>query len=83
MTQDDVTFDLAAWIVQSDVEAGGGTQFPELSLEFTPLKGAALVFASLDRDGAPLQTSLHWGRPVMSGEKWIATKWLRTGPHPV
>lgn len=65
----------------SDVEGGGGTQFPELALEFSPLKGAALLFASLGRDGAPLRTSLHWGRPVTSGEKWIATKWIRVAPH--
>jgi prolyl 4-hydroxylase len=66
----------------SDVEAGGGTRFLELSLEFTPMKGAALLFAAVGRDGAPLRTSLHAGAPVTSGDKWIATKWLRTAPYP-
>ncbi len=56
------------------MESGGCTRFPELSLEFTPLKGAALLFASLDRDGALLPTSLHAGCPVTSSEKWMATK---------
>jgi prolyl 4-hydroxylase len=65
----------------SDVEAGGATRFHELSLEFTPLKGAALLFTSIARDRALLQTSLHSGCPVTSGEKWIATKWIRVAPH--
>jgi prolyl 4-hydroxylase len=64
-----------------DVEVGGATLFPELSLAFTPMKGAALMFASLGPDGALLQSSLHCGCPVTSGEKWIATKWLRLAPH--
>jgi prolyl 4-hydroxylase len=63
-----------------DVEAGGTTQFPELSLAFTPLRGAALLFPSIGRDGALLQDSLHAGGPVTSGEKWIATKWIRVAP---
>jgi prolyl 4-hydroxylase len=65
-----------------DVESGGATAFPELSLAFTPLQGAALVFASLGRDGQLLPTSLHGGCPVTSGEKWIATKWLRLTAQP-
>lgn len=65
----------------SDVEGGGWTQFPELGVEFTPMRGAALLFASLDPQGSPLRPSLHWGRPVISGEKWIATKWIRMSPQ--
>jgi len=63
-----------------DVEGGGATLFPELSLAFTPRKGAALLFASMGRDGTLLRTSLHCGCPVTSGEKWIATKWIRLLP---
>jgi len=64
----------------SDVECGGGTQFPELSLEFTPAKGSALLFASVSREEELLPSSLHAGCPVTSGRKWIATKWLRGMP---
>lgn len=64
----------------SDVENGGGTQFPQLSLEFTPTKGAAPLFASVGREGELLSSSLHAGCPIISGEKWIATKWLRQIP---
>lgn len=66
-----------------DVEGGGATLFPELSLAFTPVQGAALLFTSMARDGSPLPTSLHCGCPVASGEKWIATKWFRHRPHAV
>jgi len=65
----------------SDVDGGGWTQFPELRVEFTPMRGAALLFPSLDRQRSPLRPSLHWGRPVISGEKWIATKWIRLSPQ--
>ena len=64
-----------------DVDAGGATLFPELSLAFTPLRGAALLFASVGRAGNLLPTSLHCGCLVTSGEKWIATKWLRVAPQ--
>jgi prolyl 4-hydroxylase len=66
----------------SEVEGGGWTQFPELGVEFTPMKGAALLFPSLDRNRSLFRRSLHWGRPVISGEKWIATKWIRLTPQP-
>lgn len=64
----------------SDVECGGGTSFQELSLEFAPRRGSALLFASIAGDGKLLASSLHAGLPVTSGEKWIATKWLRVLP---
>jgi prolyl 4-hydroxylase len=63
-----------------DVEAGGVTLFPELSLAFTPARGAAPLFASMGRDGSLLRTSLHCSVSVTSGEKWIATKWIRVQP---
>jgi prolyl 4-hydroxylase len=65
----------------SDVEGGGWTQFPDLNVEFTPMKGAALLFPALDPQGSLFRPSLHWGRPVFSGEKWIATKWIRLTPQ--
>jgi prolyl 4-hydroxylase len=65
----------------ADVTNGGGTLFPELSLEFAATRGAALMFASAARDGSLLKTSLHAGCPVIAGEKWIATKWIRPFPY--
>ncbi|MBU3693562.1 MAG: 2-oxoglutarate-dependent dioxygenase [Rhodocyclaceae bacterium] len=65
----------------NDVEAGGGTIFPELGLEFLPEKGAALLFASMTREGALQPLSLHGGSPVTAGVKWIATRWIRVGTY--
>ncbi|WP_338412957.1 2OG-Fe(II) oxygenase [uncultured Sphaerotilus sp.] len=56
-------------------EAGGGTTFPDVRLEVAPVKGHA-VFFSYDR-AHPDTRSLHGGAPVIAGEKWVATKWLR------
>ena len=56
---------------------GGATVFPDVKLDVAPLKGNA-VFFSYDRPH-PLTRSLHGGAPVVEGEKWVATKWLRQG----
>jgi prolyl 4-hydroxylase len=56
-------------------DKGGGTVFPDVNLEVAPKKGNA-VFFSYERAHASTKT-LHGGSPVLSGEKWIATKWLR------
>ena len=58
-------------------EKGGGTTFPDVALEVAPIKGNA-VFFSYDRPH-PITRTLHGGAPVIAGEKWVATKWLREG----
>jgi prolyl 4-hydroxylase len=65
----------------NDVDGGGGTVFPELGLEFLPEKGAALMFASVTREGSLQTQSLHGGSPVTAGVKWIATRWVRVGAY--
>jgi prolyl 4-hydroxylase len=54
---------------------GGGTTFPDVGLEIAPIKGNAVYF-SYDRPHIATK-SLHGGAPVIAGEKWVATKWLR------
>jgi prolyl 4-hydroxylase len=54
---------------------GGGTTFPDIGLEVAPVPGNA-VFFSYDRPH-PSTGTLHGGAPVLEGEKWVATKWLR------
>jgi prolyl 4-hydroxylase len=58
-------------------ERGGGTTFPDVELEVAPVRGNA-VFFSYDSP-QPSTRSLHGGAPVIEGEKWVATKWLRAG----
>ena len=56
-------------------EKGGGTTFPDVGLEVGPVKGNG-VFFSYERPH-PSTKTLHGGAPVIAGEKWVATKWLR------
>ncbi len=59
----------------SEPEKGGGTTFPDIHMEVAPVRGNA-VFFSYERPHTSTRT-LHGGAPVIAGEKWIATKWLR------
>ena len=58
---------------------GGATTFPDARFEVAAVKGNAVFFA-YDRPH-PMTGSLHAGAPVIEGEKWVATKWLRVGRH--
>lgn len=58
-------------------ERGGSTVFPDVGLDVAPVKGNA-VFFSYDRPH-PATKTLHGGSPVLAGEKWVATKWMREG----
>ncbi|EAY98503.1 hypothetical protein OsI_20415 [Oryza sativa Indica Group] len=42
-----------------------------------PRKGDALLFFNLSPDASKDSLSLHAGCPVIKGEKWSATKWIR------
>ena len=64
-------------IYLNNPEAGGGTTFPDVQLEVAPRKGNAVFFSYAAPD--PSTQTLHGGAPVIAGEKWIATKWLREG----
>jgi prolyl 4-hydroxylase len=59
----------------NDPVQGGGTTFPDVGMEVAPQRGNA-VFFSYNRPHPDTQT-LHGGAPVLRGEKWVATKWLR------
>ncbi|KAK6136921.1 hypothetical protein DH2020_029327 [Rehmannia glutinosa] len=76
----------------SDVEEGGETMFPFengsnmnigydykscIGLKVRPRRGDGLLFYSLFPNGTIDKTSLHGSCPVVKGEKWVATKWIR------
>nr|WP_324187794.1 2OG-Fe(II) oxygenase [Lysobacter niastensis] len=61
----------------NEVEAGGETEFPIASAVISPEPGRAIIFDNLFPDGRPDPDSLHAGRPVQQGIKWLATLWLR------
>jgi prolyl 4-hydroxylase len=55
--------------------SGGATVFPDVQLEVAAVRGNA-VFFSYERPH-PSTKTLHGGAPVVEGEKWVATKWVR------
>lgn len=61
----------------NDVEEGGETHFPNLNLSIFPKKGMAVYFEYFYTDQTLNELTLHGGAPVVEGEKWIATQWLR------
>jgi prolyl 4-hydroxylase len=68
-------------IYLNDVTAGGQTRFPTLGLDIWPKKGSALLFSYCNAEGDLDARTLHAGMPVIQGEKWIATKWVRAKPY--
>lgn len=48
-----------------------------IGLAYKPKAGDALLFYSIFPNGTFDRRSLHGGCPVISGEKWVATKWIR------
>ena len=61
------------------VEAGGDTSFPHVGLKVIPRKGTALLFYNVMPDGEIEPLSFHGADPVITGEKWVLTKWMREG----
>ena len=61
----------------NDVEEGGTTFFPKLNLTVCPQKGMAVYFEYFYNDSILNELTLHAGTPVVKGEKWIATQWMR------
>ncbi len=61
----------------SEVEEGGGTEFPALGITVEPEAGATLAFFNVTPDGQVDRRTLHAGLPVTSGTKWLATRWIR------
>ncbi|MEZ9233957.1 2OG-Fe(II) oxygenase [Shewanella sp. 10N.286.52.A9] len=67
-------------IYLNDVEQGGDTHFPRLSKSVRAKQKRLVVFNNTDNSYGPLPLSLHQGMPVIKGEKWLYSKWLRVKP---
>ncbi|KAL0482638.1 prolyl 4-hydroxylase [Acrasis kona] len=64
-------------IFLDDVEEGGETWFPKPDIKVKPVKGDGILFYDLLPSGEEDNEALHGGLPVIKGEKWIVTKWIR------
>jgi prolyl 4-hydroxylase len=59
------------------VEEGGETILPDIGLKIAPVQGNALYFAYTNSRNQVDPLTYHGGNPVLRGEKWITTKWVR------
>ncbi|MFC7679078.1 2OG-Fe(II) oxygenase [Paenibacillus sp. GCM10028914] len=64
-------------IYLNDVEEGGETTLPRLGITVKPVKGSAVYFEYFYNNQALNELTLHSGEPVIRGEKWVATQWMR------
>ena len=51
--------------------------FPKIDFKIKPELGMCVAFLNMFDDDEFNEESLHAGLPVTSGEKYIATKWVR------
>ncbi|XP_037720523.1 prolyl 4-hydroxylase subunit alpha-1-like isoform X3 [Drosophila subpulchrella] len=68
-------------LMLSDVELGGETVFPFLDLRVPAQKGSLVVWYNLFLNGTSDWRVVHISCPILMGDKWIATKWLREYPQ--
>ncbi len=68
-------------IYLNTVPKGGETAFPNLDLSVRARAGNGVYFEYVNRDDELDERCLHAGVPVVTGEKWIATKWLRQSAY--
>jgi len=61
----------------NDVPEGGETEFPRLDIKIKPRQGGGVMFRNVTPEGTPDNATLHAGCPVVEGEKWLATLWIR------
>lgn len=62
----------------NDADGGGETSFPQVGVSVVPRRGQAFYFEYGNRFGLSDPSSLHTSTPLHHGEKWVATKWIRT-----
>jgi len=69
---------LTFFLYLSDVEAGGGTGFPDLDMVVQPKKGRALLWPSILNSDPSNQDSrtMHEARSVEAGTKFAANAWI-------
>jgi len=69
-------------IYLNDDYSGGSTCFPKLQLDIKARRGDVLHFHNLGADGLGHRDSLHAGLPVIAGEKWLLSQWIRSERYP-
>lgn len=60
----------------NDDYEGGETEFPVIGGRWKGRSGSALFFWNVEPDGTLDRRTLHAGRPVTRGEKWLLSQWI-------
>ena len=61
----------------NDDFVGGETEFVNIGIRTRGAKGEGLVFHNVSDDGIPNPKTIHAGRPVTGGVKWLSSMWIR------
>lgn len=69
-----------AMVFLNEPEAGGTTDFTDIGISIEPKQGVLLAWNNARPDGTSNPMTMHAGRPVLQGAKYIITKWYRTKP---
>jgi prolyl 4-hydroxylase len=64
----------------NDDYVGGETEFLATGLKVKGAKGDGLLFRNADTAARPDPRAKHAGLPVDSGEKYLASRWIRERP---
>lgn len=72
---------VTALVWLNDEYEGGETHFPVLGLKVRGAIGDMLIFHNLTPDLQPDPRLVHAGLPVIRGEKWMASRWIRNRPY--
>jgi len=64
----------------NDEFIGGETEFKKPFTSIKPKQGNMISFNNCDSSGKRLPESIHRGKELQSGEKWIVTLWFRSKP---
>ena len=67
-----------AMVYLNEVEEGGDTHFTHVGMKIQPKSGVLMIWNNAHRDGTPNVDTMHAGSPVVSGAKYVITRWYRT-----
>jgi prolyl 4-hydroxylase len=62
----------------NDDYEGGETDFPRAERQIKGKKGDAVFWWNVKPDGTPDPAAINANRPVIRGEKWVLSQWIRS-----